>query len=109
MYGRDNLMIYCIEEKTFSPSYDLAPHPSPISHQQVVSLSQSAYELTDGRGGVWWRRGRSQIMTNNNDNLPIFRFPKMRAAAASLLLLLLRFTQRLNFVSSNKKLTSFLN
>jgi hypothetical protein len=49
-------MIYCIEEKTFSPSFDSAPPPSPLSHQQVVvSLSQSAYvspdELTDEREG----------------------------------------------------------
>ncbi len=36
-------------------------------------------------------------MTNNHDKLPISRFPKMRAAAASLLFLLLRFTHRLNF------------
>jgi hypothetical protein len=93
MWSTDNLMIY--RGPDFLAPYDLAPHPSPLSHQQVVSLSQSAYELTDRRGGMW--RRRSQIITNNHDKLLIFRFPRMRAAAASLLFLLLRFTHPLNF------------
>ncbi len=57
-----------IEDQAFSRSYDfdLAPSQpsSPLSHQQVVSLSHSScaspVELTDGRGGRgWWR---SQII-----------------------------------------------
>ncbi len=42
--------------------FDSSPTPSPLSRQQVVSLSQSScvspIELTDGRGGRGW--GRSQ-------------------------------------------------
>ncbi len=46
-----------IENQAVSPSYDLDPRPppSPLSRQQVVSLSQSLcvspIELTDWRSG----------------------------------------------------------
>ncbi len=40
----------------FSPSYNLSPSPPPLSHKQVVSLSQFSFvspvELTAGGGGA---------------------------------------------------------
>jgi hypothetical protein len=44
----------------------LPPPPSPLSRQQIVSLSQSSYvspavELTDGKGGGG-REGKDQII-----------------------------------------------
>jgi hypothetical protein len=48
-------LVYIIEDQAFSPSYDLAPYPSPLSCQQIVSLSQascvSPMEHSDWKGG----------------------------------------------------------
>ncbi len=40
--SREYLMHNSISDQAFSPSYDLAPSPSPPLSKQVVSLSQSS-------------------------------------------------------------------
>ncbi len=55
--GTSERIAWFIEGQAFLRSYDSAPKPisSPLSHQQVASLSQSScvspVQLTDGRGG----------------------------------------------------------
>ncbi len=57
---------YIIEDQAFSPSYDLAPSPSPPKPSHVSKLSQSScvspVELTDERGG--WGAGGYKEMSS---------------------------------------------
>jgi hypothetical protein len=57
-FGSESIELF-IKDQAFLWSYESAPpHPlSPLSREQVVSLSQSSHvspvELTDGRVGEW--------------------------------------------------------